>query len=582
MKRYLIEILYLLGDDRKKIKYLMILFFGMSMLDLAGLGLIVPYISLIINPDFISEGLFGKFVAQIGFLKDQNSIILFFGIGLIILFSIKTTVIIFANYLVTKFSQNQQARLRSTLMKSYQGLSYVDFTQRNSAEYVYNISNLTEQFSNQVVMIGLRMVSDIIVATAIIILLAWNDIHIFLLLVTVFGSFIFGYDFLFGKKLKSYGVRSNKSSTSILKTVHESMEGLKEIRILGKSSYFYKKLKKSAIEYGHYQTMSQVLSTAPRYLLELIFISFIVLLAILVVFLEKNLIEIVPLLGLYAVAAMRLMPIINGITNSLNRLRYGRDAVRILYQDLFNLSSKDSFKVLEDATVQNDERFNLLKLTDVSFRYPDVNLDALKNISLEINSGDSIGIIGGSGAGKTTLVDLILGLIKPYDGSINYNGMPLESQLKQWLSQVAYLPQEVFLIDDTLKANIALGFNKIDENRLINALMQAKLLDFVEQLPEGINTKVGERGLRLSGGQRQRVALARAFYHNRDILVMDESTSALDSDTEYEIIQEIQKHKGERTIIVIAHRLTTLKYCDRIYKLKDGKVIKVDSYMNFK
>ena len=160
--------------------------------------------------------------------------------------------------------------------------------------------------------------------------------------------------------------------------------------------------------------------------------------------------------------------------------------------------------------------------------------------------------------------------------------MPLESQLKKWLSKVAYLPQEVFLIDDTLKANVALGFNKIDENRLKSALMQAKLLDFVEQLPEGINTKVGERGLRLSGGQRQRVALARAFYHNRDILVMDESTSALDSDTEYEIIQEIQKYKGDRTIIVIAHRLTTLKYCDRIYKLKDGKVIKVDSYLNFK
>jgi len=581
LKRYLIEILYLLGDDRKKIKYLMILFFGMSMLDLAGLGLIVPYISLIINPDFISEGLFGKFVAQIGFLKDQNSIILFFGIGLIILFSIKTTVIIFANYLVTKFSQNQQARLRSTLMKSYQGLSYVDFTQRNSAEYVYNISNLTEQFSNQVVMIGLRMVSDIIVATAIIILLAWNDIHIFLLLVTVFGSFIFGYDFLFGKKLKSYGVFSNNSSTSILKSVHESMEGLKEIRILGKASYFYNQLKKSAKEYGFYQTMTQVLSSSPRYLLELIFITFVVLLATLVVFLDKNLTELVPVLGLYVVAAMRLLPMVNGITNSLTRLRYGRDAVRILHQDLLNLSKLDSDKVLKD-TIQNHDRFNLLKLSDVSFRYPGSNLDSLKNISLEINSGDAIGIIGGSGAGKTTLVDLILGLIKPYNGKINYNGMPLESQLKQWFSQVAYLPQQVFLIDDTLKANIALGCNIIDESRVISALMQAKLLNFVEHLSEGIDTKVGERGLRLSGGQRQRVALARAFYHNRDILVMDESTSALDSDTEYEIIQEIQRYKGDRTIIVIAHRLTTLKHCDRIYKLQDGKIINIGSYMDFK
>jgi ABC-type multidrug transport system fused ATPase/permease subunit len=154
--------------------------------------------------------------------------------------------------------------------------------------------------------------------------------------------------------------------------------------------------------------------------------------------------------------------------------------------------------------------------------------------------------------------------------------------LKQWTNRVAYLPQQVFLVDETLRRNVALGCNDIDEDRVINALKKAKLLNFVDQLSEGIDTKVGERGVRLSGGQRQRVALARAFYHNRDILVMDESTSALDSDTEYEIIQEIQKYKGDRTIIVIAHRLTTLKYCDRIYKLQDGKVINIGSYMDFK
>ena len=332
MKQYFNETLYLLGSDRKKIKYLIMIFFGISLLDLAGLSLIVPYISLIVDPELFSEGALGKFITQIDFLKKQDSIVLFFGMILVILFFVKTIVVIFANYIVTRFSQNQQARLRTTLMRSYQGLSYVDFTQRNSSEYIYNIQNLSEQFSNQVVVIGLRLISDMIVAVAIITLLAWNNIYIFLLLTAVFGIFIFGYDFLFGSKLKKYGICTNNSSTLILKSVHEAMEGLKEIRILGKSAYFFNKLKKSSMEYGHCQTMTQVISMSPRYLLELMFIFITVLLTILIVFSEEEFSGLAPILGLYAVASMRLIPIINGLTNSLTRLRFGRDAVRILYK----------------------------------------------------------------------------------------------------------------------------------------------------------------------------------------------------------------------------------------------------------
>ena len=231
--------------------------------------------------------------------------------------------------------------------------------------------------------------------------------------------------------------------------------------------------------------------------------------------------------------------------------------------------------------IQDHEKFSSLKLNDVSFKYPGANMYSLKNISLEIKSGDAIGIIGGSGAGKSTLVDLILGLIEPCDGKITYNGVSFGLVLRQWMDRVAYLPQQVFLIDDSLRRNISIGCNDIDENGVIIALKKAKLLDFVERLPDGVETKVGERGVKLSGGQRQRVALARAFYHNRDVLVMDESTSALDSDTEYEIVKEIQKHKGERTIIAIAHRLSTLKYCDHIFELQNGAVVNIGSYKDF-
>ena len=218
-------------------------------------------------------------------------------------------------------------------------------------------------------------------------------------------------------------------------------------------------------------------------------------------------------------------------------------------------------------------------INGVKFSYPNTTLIALNNISLEIQSGESIGLIGVSGSGKTTLVDILLGLMSPQQGTIKYNGNPLHDVLSIWRDQVAYMPQEIFLIDDTLKRNIALGVNdeNIDDKILELALDQAELKEIVYHLPDGIDTIIGERGVRLSGGQRQRIALARAFYHGRNILVMDEATSALDSETEKEIVDEIQKFKGKKTIIVIAHRSSTIQYCDRIYKLENGSIVKQGS-----
>jgi len=581
LKKYFSEIIYLLGPDKQKLKYLIILFFVISSLELAGLGLVAPYVAILIDPDSAKSIDFFKDTIPPEILSDKTILATLFGGALVVVFFIKTAFTIFSNYVVTKFSQKQQANLRSVLMKSYQNLSYTIFAQRNSAEYVYNIQNLSEQFSNQVVLVGLRLVSDIIVAIVVTVFLAWNDPYILLLALLVAGIFIFGYDLLFGKKLKDYGVCANNASVSILQNVHEGMEGLKEIRILGKSSYFYEKVKDNSNKYGYCQTMSQVISTSPRYLLELVFILFVVSLAILIISQEKEAAEVLPVLGLYAVASIRLVPIINGLINSLSRLRYGRNAVAILYNDLLSINQARS-QEKPKTTTENYSKFKTLTLEKVQFKYPNVGFYSLKSISIKIKAGESIGIIGGSGAGKTTLIDLILGLICPSSGLAKYNNEPLKDQLHNWLKHVAYLPQQVFLIDNTLKANVALGCNDIDERRVISALKKAKVFDFVQELPEGLDTKVGERGVRLSGGQRQRIALARAFYHNRDVLIMDESTSALDDNTEYEIVQEIKQYKGEKTIVAIAHRLSTLQYCDRIYNLQDGEVVSVGSYENFK
>ncbi|SVD68069.1 uncharacterized protein METZ01_LOCUS420923, partial [marine metagenome] len=268
----------------------------------------------------------------------------------------------------------------------------------------------------------------------------------------------------------------------------------------------------------------------------------------------------------------KLLPTANNLSNTLTQLRISRNSISILYNEIQNFDKSKDKNVKECASNINNE-FNNLTLNKIGFSYTSKNKE-LNDISLEIKKGESIGFMGQSGSGKTTLIDIILGLLKPDSGSISYNGIDLDKSLNSWLLQVAYLPQQVFLIDDTLRSNIALGLNEedIDNKKIFSSLKQASLLEFVESLPSGLHTIVGDRGIRLSGGQRQRIALARAFYHNRNVLIMDESTSALDNETEREVVNEIKRLKNNKTTIVIAHRMSTLQYCDRIYKVDKGHI----------
>jgi ATP-binding cassette subfamily C protein len=309
----------------------------------------------------------------------------------------------------------------------------------------------------------------------------------------------------------------------------------------------------------------------------MVFVIFLVLGAL---FLDRSEDLLLPTLSVFGVAALRLFPAVNTFMQSLMQMHYGRNSVSTLFNDVTDIKESVKIHINTSQPMQVNEEFQTLSLNQVCFFYPDSKHNALDDISLKIHVGESIGFIGPSGSGKTTLLDTLLGLLEPQKGCIEFNGRNIKNNLKEWQSKVAYIPQQVFLIDGSLRENVALGLNEneIDEDKLLESLRQARLMDLVEKLPQGVNTILGERGIRFSGGQRQRVALARAFYHGRNILVMDEATSALDNATEKEIVTEIERLKGEKTTIVIAHRLTTLKHCDRIYKLQDGKIVNMGSY----
>jgi ABC-type multidrug transport system fused ATPase/permease subunit len=577
LKQYLQDIFLLLGEDRRKLPGLVLLFLVSSLLDLMGIGLIGPYIALVIDPREL-DGRLGDVIAALGLPRELQAALILIGMGLLGVFLLKAITAIWVQRSILRFSQNQLVRLQSTLMRSYQALPYTEFLQRNSSEYVHAIGHLVGSYST-VVQIGLRTVSDSIVATAILGLLAWQNLPALALLTALLLTVILGYDRLFRRRLAHYGQQANKGYRRMYRGVHEGIEGLKEIRILGKEEHFYRMVHEGARENARFSTRAQVISLAPRYLLELTLVAFVVTLVLLMLLMGHNLQALVPTLGMFGLAALRLMPSANTLSSSLINLRYYRDSVSRLYRDQQAVANPLREARKPPVAIATDE-FRSLSMAQVQFTYPNAQQPALQDLSLKIHAGESIGLIGPSGSGKTTLVDVLLGLLEPQAGEIRYNDEPLREALAAWRAQVAYLPQQVFLIDDTLRRNVALGLadEEIDDNRLTEALRQARLADLVSELPDGAATIIGERGIRLSGGQRQRVALARAFYHNRNILVMDEATSALDNETEREIIEEIWVLKGTKTLVVIAHRLTTLQHCDRIYRLKKGRIVELGTY----
>jgi ABC-type multidrug transport system fused ATPase/permease subunit len=579
MQQYLKEILFLVGDKKQAIWMVFLFSIGAS-LDILGLSLIAPYVSLIINPDLIKDGYLFTLLSSA--FKDPTSdqLLIIIGILILIIFMIKILFTILINWSILKFSYGKGAQIRTSLMSVYQNLPYSEFLSRNSSEYIHAVQILSSQFSQFLIPTVFRFISEGAVALSILLFLAWLDIYLLAIVLILILGFIFFYDQIFKSRVTQYGKLVNKQQTSMVQTINESVQGFTEIRVLGKEEYFRSNLLNRAQEYANTYAKMQLVTMIPRYMMEYIFFIFVVTTVLLSIYMDKDMQIVATTLSVFSIAALRLMPIANTFSSGISDLRFLRDATSLLYKDLSKGKNLNGGNINTSAAQKNTDKFKTLSLDNVSFYYDDENLIALKNISIAIHAGDSIGIIGTTGSGKTTLINIFLGLLKPTSGAIYVNDVPLESNIDALIKNTAYIPQNMFLLDDTMRENIALGVksDEIDEKRVIAALKKASLFNFVDNLPNGLNTYVGENGIKLSGGQRQRLALARAIYHERSVLVMDESTSALDNQTEQEIINEIKSLKRKKTIIIIAHRLTTIQHCDCIYRIENGKIIEQGSY----
>ena len=573
------EVRILLDNEFRRIYLVSLVFVLSSSLDLIGLGLIGAYIALISNPDGFRELVLLDSVNDfLSRFSDQELLILF-GLALLIIFFVRLLAILLSNYIIYKFSADQMVNMQERMMSIYLNQDYESFIQRNSSEYVAAVSGYVRRYKD-VLQSMLKIFSDVLVCIAVISALAVVSIETLSILIFLFLTmFLLFNKFLYSKVLR-YGEEFNLGNRLMIKGISEGVSGIKEIRVLGKEDFFKTSFSRGIKTMAEMEIKQSLIQITPKSLLELLMVVFVVIAVFLNIYQQNDLDQVFTILGVFAVGAVRLVPIVTQLFSSINIIKFGRSSVSNLYQDIQNFEIGEIETIESKRVILQKQDFLDLDIKNLSYSYPNSDEKALKNISLKINKGDFVGFVGPSGAGKTTLVDVLLGLLNPQTGTIKLNGKDIFSQIHIWRSLVAYLPQEIFLIDDSLTKNIALDDNTdhLLDGRFNEVIRKSKLDDFIENLPEGLNTRMGERGVRLSGGQRQRVAIARALFHEREVLILDEATSSLDMQTEEEIVNQMQKFKGEKTVITIAHRISTLKYCDCLYKLEKGIISGPYSY----
>jgi len=569
---------FLLGNKFTHLFPLVAIFLLSSLVDLLGIGLIGGYVAIIIDPLFIIK--IQEILPGIQYFNNLNheEIILIIGYILFFTFLLKFFLIIFINHRIFHFAYFEQAKIQKIMINGFLHQDYETFILSKSAENLASISQYSSIYKD-VLVAALQVLSSILVIIAAFIMLAIVSIKTVALLIFIIFIIFFIYNFAFAKRLDADGRAFAEGAANLFKGTQEAAEGIKEIKTLGKETFFIDSVSRSAEIIANGGVRLNIFTLLPRNMIEVALIGFIVLIISFNVFLNEDLTAALSILSVFAAAMIRITPLISQLQSSANSIVFGRESILLLAKIMkdkgvdINLNldklTKENPKTNRNAS---ETGFKQLKLENISYRYPNTSKDSISNVNLEINQGDFIGLIGPSGAGKTTLVDIILGFLKPSKGILKFNSHDAHDDIKGWLAHCAYLPQDIFLINGTLKENITLSKDDIKIKELDEALKLSRLNPILKDLDDGLDTDIGDKGVRLSGGQKQRVSIARAVFNKSDVLLLDESTSALDSETEAAVINELMTLRNEKTIISIAHRISTLKECNKIYKVNDGMV----------
>ena len=547
--------------------------------EVAGIATIGPFMALVSNPETIDQEIFRNLYVITNSTSRDNFLILMGSLVVGILFVSAIVATLSLRY-IYHFAQRIGAEISSNLFDYYLSTNWLFHTQNNSSKLITNIAGECSRVTTGIVVPALIMNAKIVISLSIIIFLLSVDF-----LVTLVGFTIFGlvYFIIFSSvkyKLGLNGQKLTEHQNIRIKTMNEGFGGVKDILLMNRAEQFKSRFRNSSLIYGHAVGTQQTLSDIPKYWIELLaFGTMVLLILFLMIASKENFALIVPTLSMFAMASYKLIPAFQQIYFYLSGIKFSQSAIDSISKDLRTFNSNI---IMNQSSRQNNQELSYsIRLNDVTFSYPNKGSPVISNMSLEIPENSLIGFAGPSGSGKSTLIDIILGLLIPNSGSLVLGENTISKNNTYLLqSRVGYVPQTIFLSDNTIKNNIAFGLDDadIDEMKINNCIDQSQLQDFINSLPDGLETMVGEKGVQLSGGQRQRIAIARALYRKPKILVLDEATSALDGLTEQKIMQSIHKIASDITVIIIAHRLNTIKECDMIYFIESGKIVDSGSY----
>ena len=565
-------------SQKKKIFFLIALVILSSIFELLGLGLIIPAIGVLVEPNYLNQ--YSKFDLINSYLDfPSQEIIIFIGIVLILLvYLLKGFILSYSIFWQNKFVTDFHLYISKKLFSKYLNQAYIFHLNNNSSNLIRNINIEAQTLYSSLLAIMTLFMELVLVFSITVLLIQMEPLGTFVIIILTgligiwFSKFSKSIIFNWGQKKVFHQGKS-------IQSVMEGLGGIKMVKILGREKEFEERFFSHFEKYVKYERLNSIVQQIPRVWIEFIAIVSLCILIFSIIYQGKDYYIILPTIALFTGAAFRLIPSASKIFQSIQTLKFNETSVNIIYNDI-----KDSNEshVENNFNISEMETYNVNKivLNKISYRYSKLSLPVINDLSFEIKKGDSIGIVGETGSGKSTLVDILLGLLKPQKGKILIDNSDIHKKtfdLRKWQKNIGYVPQDIFLIDDTIVNNIVFGLNEklLNQKALESALKYSQLKKFVNSLPDGIETMVGERGVRLSGGQIQRIGIARALYNNPSILIFDEATSSLDYDTEDAIVDCIDQ-LGGKTKIVIAHRLSTVKNCDYIIKIDKGSIVKIE------
>lgn len=546
-----------------------------SVLQLVGISIILPFIQAIVSPEQLAEKSYMKFLLKIFNIDGYNKMLIMVGIGIVCIYFFKNIYLLIADYIQTVYSCDIQKELSTLMYNSYLSRSYSFFTNTDSGEIIRGIN----ADANQVFIVIqhiFKFLSEILTIIAISLYLLYIDFSMamgFMFIASVIFVLIV---FVIKRKISLAGNECREASADTTSWCIQTIEGVKDILVFSKRKYviskyknYYNRLTKANITYNF-------LVLTPDKLIEAFCVPGIIIIVMIRLWRGMDIVDLVPTLSAFAVAAFKLMPSISHATGYVSVFIYSRPFVESAYNNITEarryMDKTKTFR--KEKENSGNEKFHLqsrIALNNINWKYEDGHKNILQNLTMDIKVGEAVGIVGESGAGKSTLADILLGLYYPQEGSILVDGVNMEGIFNEWKQCLSYVPQSVFLLNDTIRENVAFGEENISDELVWESLEKANLLEYVKSLPDQLDTVVGERGVKFSGGQRQRIAIARALYKQPEILILDEATSALDNETENAVMESISKLQGTITMIIIAHRLTTIEKCDRVYEIRNGK-----------